>query len=70
MDNLTYFLEKAEKIDSDSHLTRYQKDVKLAGLMTDMERMYGIPMFRNKEWERDNCNVISIYLKISNMRNL
>ena len=70
MDKLVYFLEEATKIAADIHLSQYQKDVRLAELMTAMERRYGIPMFRNEQWEIDNSYVISVYREISSMRKL
>ena len=70
MDKLICFLEKATKIAADSQMTQYQKDVRIADLMTDMERIYGIPMLRNEQWERENGYIITIYREISNMRNL
>lgn len=44
------------------------KATKLAGLMTDMERFYSIPMLKNEEWERENRKVIALYRKISRSR--
>lgn len=70
MDKLPCFLEKATKIADDQYMSQDQKDVRLAGLMTDMERRYEIPMFRNKQWETNNSYVISVYREISNMRKL
>lgn len=70
MDKLICFLEKATAITDDPHMTQYQKDVRIAELMTVMERRYEIPMFRNKAWETNNSYVISVYREISNMRKL
>ena len=70
MDKLICFLEKATKIVADPRMTQYQKDVRLAELMTDMERIYKIPMFRNEQWEKDNEYISTIYREISNMRKL
>ena len=70
MDKLICFLEKATKIVADPRMTQYQKDVRLAELMTNMERIYKIPMFRNEQWEKDNEYIITIYREISNMRKL
>lgn len=44
------------------------KATKLANLMTDMERLYSIPMLKNEEWERENRKVIALYRKISRSR--
>lgn len=70
MDKLICFLEKATKIANDPYVDQHQKDVRIAELMTVMERRYGIPMFRNEQWERDNSDIISVYRKISGMRKL
>lgn len=70
MDKLICFLEKATKIANDPYVDQHQKDVRIAELMTVIERRYGIPMFRNEQWEKDNSYVISIYRQISNMRKL
>ena len=70
MDKLICFLEKATTIAADPRMTQYQKDVRLAELMTDMERIYKIPMFRNEQWEKDNEYISTIYREISNMRKL
>lgn len=70
MDKLICFLEKATAITDDPHMNQEQKDVRIAGLMTDMERRYEIPMLRNEQWEKDNSYVISVYRKISDMRKL
>ena len=70
MDKLICFLEKATKIVADPRMTQYQKDVRLAELMTDMERIYKIPMFRNEQWEKENEYIITIYREISRMRSI
>jgi hypothetical protein len=70
MGELICFFKKAIEINKNPHLTQDQKDKRLSELMTDMERVYNIPMLRNEQWERDNGYVISIYREISNMRNL
>lgn len=70
MDKLICFLEKATVITDDPYMTQYQKDVRIAELMTIMERRYNIPMLRNEQWEKDNSYVISVYKAISNMRKL
>ena len=70
MDKLICFLEKATKIAADPRMTQYQKDVRIAELMTDMERIYKIPMFRNEQWEKENEYIITIYREISRMRSI
>lgn len=70
MDTLIHLFEKATMIEADNSMNQDQKDLRLAQLMTAMERKYEIPMLRNEQWERDNPFVIRIYREISNMRSL
>ena len=70
MDTLIHLFEKAAMIEADNSMNQEQKDLRLAQLMTAMERKYNIPMLRNEQWERDNPFVIRIYREISNMRSL
>jgi hypothetical protein len=44
------------------------KTTKLSSLMTEMERLFSIPMLRNNEWESENRKVIALYRKISKSR--
>lgn len=48
-----------------SNRTNNQKSIKLARLMSEMEKKFNIPMIRNDEWEKNNKAVISVYRKIS-----
>ncbi|SDM42089.1 hypothetical protein [Bacillus sp. OK048] len=52
------------------HSSDEQKDVKLAGLMTKLEREFSIPMLKDEQWERNNKAVIAMYRKISISRDL
>ena len=70
MDKLFDYFKRADAVDTDSDLTQFQKDKKLAEIMTEMERVYKIPIFRNLEWEKNNHKVIRTYREISNMRKL
>ena len=70
MDNLARYYKKAIKIYTDPSMTEDQKDVRLAELMTSMERVYKIPMLRNEQWNKDNPYIICIYHEISNMRSI
>lgn len=38
--------------------------------MRDMEGEYQLPLLRNKEWEAKTPEVIEVYRKISDMREL
>ncbi|QWC25116.1 hypothetical protein KJK41_22065 (plasmid) [Bacillus haikouensis] len=44
------------------------KTTKLSSLMTEMERLFSIPMLRDDEWESENRKVIALYRKISKSR--
>lgn len=61
-------IKRAESIRNDQKLNDEQKDRKLAGIMTDMEGQYRIPLLRDPEWEVKNPEVIQVYRKISDMR--
>ncbi|MDT3418190.1 hypothetical protein QO009_004115 [Brevibacillus aydinogluensis] len=51
-----------------SEMSNYEKDKKLASLMTEMEREFRIPMIQDKEWEEKNKAVIAMYRKLSMSR--
>ena len=70
MDQLIGFFEKATMIDADKNLTRHQKDVKIAQILTDMEGRYEIPLFKNEQWEENNYLVFRVYREIGRMRDL
>lgn len=70
MDKLLNYFKKAIYVESDDSLTQDQKDLKLAQIMTEMEREYRIPIFRNLEWEQNNPKVIRTYREISSMRSI
>ena len=70
MNKLFDFVGRAIDVDADTDLTQYQKDKKLATIMTEMERAYRIPLLRNLAWEEENPEVIRVYKEISNMRKL
>lgn len=44
------------------------KDMRLANLMTDLERAYNIPMFRNEHFERRNPFLMQLYRTVSDAR--
>lgn len=52
------------------HADQPRKDILLAGLMTEMEKQFKIPMLKNKEWERENIKVLAMYRKLSITRTL
>jgi hypothetical protein len=47
-----------------------RRDKQLSELMDRMKREYGIPLFRDTEWEKRNPKIISLYRKISVSRTL
>lgn len=51
-----------------SDMSNYQKAIKYARLMTDMEGYFNIPMLKNKEFEGENRAVIAMYRKLSRSR--
>ena len=70
MYNLIGFMQKAHLIDISKVYSQHEKDFMLTVLMTEMEGMYKIPMFKNAEWEKHNQDVIKVYKFISNLRKL
>lgn len=52
------------------HADQPRKDILLAGLMTEMEKQFKIPVQRNIEWERENIKVLAMYRKLSITRTL
>ena len=51
-------------------LSEHQKTMALSSLMTDMERLFNIPLLANKDWENKHLGVIHLYKRIANSRNL
>lgn len=47
-----------------------QREVRLGELMTEMEGVFKIPMLKNTTWEKENPQVIELYRKVSESRNL
>lgn len=47
-----------------------QRDLRLAALMTEMERQYRIPALKNTEWESANPAVADLYREVSKARAL
>lgn len=62
--SLTEFNKAYESI-MNAELKPYYRAVRLAELMTRMEREYSIPLLKNEEWEQQNRKVIALYRKIS-----
>lgn len=51
-----------------SSMSDYDKSVKFARIMTEMEHTYHVPLLRNVAWEQENRAVIALYRKISMSR--
>jgi len=66
---LNHFNNEYEKILY-SDLPNETKGKKYADLMTEMERVYKIPILKDESWEQENRAVIAMYRKISMSRNL
>jgi len=47
-----------------------QRDEQLRELMIEMEMIFKIPMLKNTTWEKENPQVIELYRKVSDSRNL
>lgn len=62
------FEERYEKIMREPSIQ--QREHRLGELMTEMEATFKIPMLKNKTWEKGNPEVIELYRKVSDSRNL
>ena len=62
------FETKYEEIMRDPSVL--QRDSRLGELMTEMEGVFKIPMLKNTIWEKENPQVIELYRKVSDSRNL
>lgn len=47
-----------------------QRENRLGELMTEMEGVFKIPMLKNTTWEKANPQVVELYRKVSDSRNL
>lgn len=47
-----------------------QREIRLGELMTEMEGLFKIPALKNTTWEKENPQVIELYRKVSDSRNL
>lgn len=62
------FETKYEEIMRDPSVR--QRESRLGELMTEMEGVFKIPMLKNTTWEKENPQVIELYRKVSESRNL
>lgn len=70
MSRLDIMISRAEQVLADQKLTVQQKNIRLSGMMTDMEHTYRIPAMHNPEFEQEHPELMKTYRKISNMRSL
>lgn len=47
-----------------------QREIRLGELMTEMEGVFKIPALKNTTWEKENPQVIELYRKVSDSRDL
>lgn len=64
MSRLADINRKYEEVMS-SDLPDQEKNIKLAELMTDMEREFRVPALRDPALEKENRAIIALYRKIS-----
>lgn len=62
------FESRYEEIMRDPSVRR--RDEQLRELMIEMEMIFKIPMLKNTIWEKENPQVIELYRKVSDSRNL
>jgi len=67
--SLKWFNNEYEKILY-SGLSEEQKSREYASLMTEMEKVYNIPILKDLTWEKENKAVIAMYRKLSMSRKL
>lgn len=70
MKGLKEFEQEFQDIIKRDGLEQERKDIQLSGLMTEMERVFKIPMLRDEEYEKKNGDVIALYRKVSMSREL
>ena len=62
------FESRYEEIMREPSIRR--RDEQLRELMIEMEMIFKIPMLKNMAWEKENPQVIELYRKVSDSRNL
>lgn len=65
MNTLQRLKERFEEINKTDEPLRTRR---LANLMSDLEKMYGIPALRNPEFELQNPKLMAFYRKVSAAR--
>ncbi len=69
MEDLKEINNKFEEIKNNNNLSANKKSIEYARLMTELEKVYNIPMIQNEEFDNLQEDVKELYLKISNERN-
>jgi len=62
---LTDYRNEYYKIDK---LKEPKRTLKLSELMTELEQVYNIPMLNNKDFNKNNKAIITLYQEISTSR--
>ena len=57
-------------IMTDMRLSSWQRTLKLATLLTMLERSFSIPCLQDKEWESQHPHILELYLKVSSSRDI
>ena len=65
MKTLTDYRNEYYKIDK---LKEPKRTLKLSELMTELEQVYNIPMLNNKDFNKNNKAIITLYQEISTSR--
>lgn len=69
MNELRKYEEQYEQI-LHSATTDNRKGILFGRLMTEMENAFHIPMLKDEAWDEAHPEVIALYRKVSNSRNL
>lgn len=70
MKGLKEFEQEFQEILDRDDLEQDRKDIQLSALMTEMERIFKIPILKEEQYETENKDVIALYRKISMSRKL
>ena len=68
MEDLNEINKKFEEIKNNNNLSANKKSIEYARLMTELEKIYNIPITQNEEFDNLQEDVKNLYLKISNAR--
>ncbi|MEK5038937.1 hypothetical protein [Sporosarcina sp. FSL K6-3457] len=69
VDDMLVLTNRFKEIN-ESKSTEHIKSARLANLMTDMEQIYRIPMFRDEDYNAKNPHVMQLYWAVSEARAL